>query len=85
MATAMNLAVLKFKLERGRNTDAALDATILVLLAWIFGGSITGLAVATIASAFISLYLLVSSPDKLIAKFSSKSKRKKRKKRRKYA
>jgi hypothetical protein len=82
MATAMNIGVIKWKLEKDRNADALLDAILLVALAWIFGGSITGLAVATISSSFISLYLLVSPPDTLIAKYSKKTTKRGRKRRR---
>ena len=82
-ATMMNLAILKWKLEQDRYTDAALDFSILVLLAWLFSGTMTGLAIATIASAIISLYLMISPPDKLIAKLKAKSKHKKRTKKRK--
>ncbi len=85
MATAMNVGILKFKLERGRYTDAALDFTILVVLAWLFAGTMTGLAIATVASAIISLYLMISPPDKLIAKLKADAKKsKKRKKRKKH-
>jgi len=75
MATAMNIAVIKWKLEKDRNSDALLDGIMLVTLTWIFGGSISGLAVATIASSFVSLYLLISPPDELIAKYTTKSKK----------
>ncbi len=66
IATAMNLGIIKAKLEKSRNADAIVDGTILLLLGWVFSGTISGLAVATVASMFISLYLLVSPPDKLI-------------------
>jgi len=81
LATAANLAVLKFKVEHFRYADATLDAVVLVVLAYIFGGSIDGLAVATVASAFVSLYLLVSPPDILLDRmFDDKKKKKKKKK-----
>ena len=60
--TALNLMAIKWKLEHDRGADAGLDFTVLVVLAWLFGGTISGLAIATIASAIISLYLLVSPP-----------------------
>ena len=84
LATAANLAVIKFKLERYRYADAAVDATMLVLLAYVFGGSIAGLAVATVASAFLSMYLLVSPPDILLDRMSDSKKKKKKKKKKKY-
>jgi len=82
MATAMNIAVIKWKLEKDRNSDALLDGIMLVTLTWIFGGSISGLAVATIASSFVSLYLLISPPDELISKYTTKSKKSSKRRRR---
>jgi len=79
LATAANLAVLKFKLEHYRYVDAAIDAAVLIILAWIFSGSIAGLAIATVASSFVSLYLLVSSPDTLVERVFGKKKKKKKK------
>ncbi len=80
LATAMNIAVIKLKVEKERYPDAILDATLLIILAWIFGGSVTGLAVATVASAFISLYLFISPPDILIKRINNLDKKKKKKK-----
>lgn len=65
-ATAANLGIIKMKLEKRRNLDAAVDGTILVLLGWLFSGTVSGLAVATVASMFISFYLYLSPPDKLV-------------------
>ena len=88
IATAGNVAVLKWKLEKERYSDAIVDAVILVSFAWLFSGTISGLAVATIASAFISIYLLFSPPDKLIKIISEMDdtgkKKKKKKKKKKY-
>jgi hypothetical protein len=86
LATASNLAVIKLKLELYRYVDAMIDATMLVLLAYVFGSTITGLAIATIASSFFSLYLFVSSPDELVERVvgdDKKGKKKKAKKKRK--
>ena len=70
LALATNLAVIKFKLEQDRNADATVDAIVLVVLGIVFSGTITGLSIATVASAFISFYLYLSPPDKLIEKYS---------------
>ncbi len=80
LATAGNLAVLKWKVEHERFIDAGIDAAVLATLAWLFSGTITGLATATIASAFISIYLLISPPDKLVEMFDEDAQKKKRKK-----
>ena len=61
-ATFINIFSIKWKLENDRPADAALDAAVLVGLGWVFGGSISGLAIATIASAIMSAYLLISPP-----------------------
>ena len=68
IATASNIIIIKWKFEHDRYADAMLDAGILVLLAIVFGGSIAGLQIATVTSAIISLYLLMSPPTKLVAK-----------------
>jgi hypothetical protein len=62
MATAMNVLIIKWKLEKKRYEDAGFDAAILVLLSLVFSGTYGGLVVATIASAIISLYLIASPP-----------------------
>ena len=59
---ALNIIVIMLKVKYNRITDAALDGTILVLLAWIFGGSFGGLVTATVASSVISLYLFIVPP-----------------------
>ena len=79
LATAGNLAVLKWKVEHERFIDAGIDAAVLATLAWLFSGTITGLATATVASAFISVYLLVSPPDKLVEMFDEDAQKKKKK------
>ena len=62
MATAFNMLIIKWKLEKERYEDAILDGTILFTLAFTFQGSYGGLVVATIASAVISLYFIAFPP-----------------------
>jgi hypothetical protein len=78
IATAINLIVIKFKYEKDRNADATLDLFVLVVLAWLFSNSITGLAVATLSSMFISAYLFLSPPNKLISKLTKRKKKRRR-------
>ena len=63
---AFNLIIIYVKLRYKRYGDAALDAAALVTLAIVFGGSSQSLAVATIASALISIFLYFVPPNKLI-------------------
>ena len=62
IATAFNVMILKWKLDRGRSEDPVVDVTVLVALSWLFGGTLGGLIIAMVASAIISLYLIVSPP-----------------------
>jgi len=63
IATFFNMFAIKWKLENERFADAGLDGAILIGLGWVFGGSMTGLAIATVASAIFSVYLLISPPN----------------------
>jgi hypothetical protein len=62
IATSFNFLVIKWKLEKHRYEDAALDFAILAILASVFGGSLGGMVIATIASFIVSLYLIASPP-----------------------
>jgi hypothetical protein len=62
IATALNIIIIKMKLEKKRWEDATLDASLLVLITIVFGGSYAGLVVGTIASMVISFYLYASPP-----------------------
>lgn len=57
-----NIAIILWKFEKHRYADASLDATLLVLVALIFSGSYGALVVGTVASALVSIYLLISPP-----------------------
>ena len=62
IALFFNIFSIKWKLENGRPADAFLDAVVLVVLGWVFGGTLSGLAIATVASGIMSIYLLISPP-----------------------
>lgn len=75
IATAFNIIVILIKLERGRYADGIFDATFLILLAGVMGGSLGGLIIGTIASAVISIYLFINPPkftDKYLQVFKDK-------------
>lgn len=63
IATFFNIAVIKYKIEKGRVADAFLDVFILMVVGAVFSDTITGLAVGTLASAMFSIYLIFSPPD----------------------
>ena len=62
IATAFNILVIFKKIELKRYQDATFDSIFLVTLTFIFGGSFAGMTVATISSAFISIYFLFNAP-----------------------
>lgn len=62
LAVFFNIAVVKWKYDKARYADATLDFTCLIAVAVLFSGSYGALVVGTIASALVSLYLLISPP-----------------------
>jgi hypothetical protein len=66
MATAMNVLIIKWKVEKKRYEDAIFDGAVLIGLSLVFSGTYGGLVVATIASAIISLFLIASPPKFVI-------------------
>lgn len=65
LATAFSFAVLKWKFSNRRKLDALLDLACMVVLAYIFGGTYTGVAIAMMSSALISVYLIFN-PFKIV-------------------
>jgi len=63
VVTALNLIIIKLKLEAGRYGDVALDAMSLVVLSALFGSTLGGFVITMVASMCISLYLLVFPPS----------------------
>lgn len=61
-AVAFNILIIYAKISKGRYADAFLDFLCLAVLSILFGGSYNGLVVSTIASAIISLVLLIFPP-----------------------
>ena len=62
LATAFNILIIFKKIEMKRHQDAFFDASLLVILTIVFGGSLGGMMVATVASAIISFYFLFNEP-----------------------
>ena len=62
IASYFNLMVLLLKYNRGRYADLAVDISSLVVLSWVFGGTLGGLQIAMIASALMSITLFIFPP-----------------------
>ena len=62
IAAGFNFLIIKWKIEKGRYSDAVLDGFLLFLLAVMFGQTLGGMIIATIGSAMVSLALLANPP-----------------------
>jgi len=60
LAVCFNIVIILWKFSRNRTGDAILDASLLALVAYVFSGSFPALVVGTIASAGVSIYLLLT-------------------------
>lgn len=60
IAVAFNLLIVLWKFKKERILDASVDATLLILVAIVFSGSYGALVIGTVASAVVSVYLLIS-------------------------
>lgn len=60
IAVFFNIAIIKWKFDRKQTANAILDGSLLIIVAVVFSGSYGALVVGTIASALVSLYLLIS-------------------------
>lgn len=57
IATAFNFVIILHKLRRGRVADSVVDIASAVTLGAMFVGTLTGMAIAMVASVVISIYL----------------------------
>lgn len=55
---AFNFIIIIHKFRKQRIFDASLDLTILIAICVVFSGTFSALVTGTIASMFVSLYLL---------------------------
>jgi len=62
IVVASNIIIIKMKFDKGRTEDGIFDTLLLLGITILFSGSYAGLIVGTIASLFISLFLLASPP-----------------------
>ena len=63
IVTAANFLILKIKAEQHRWADLAFDVVVLVILSFLFSGTLGGLTIAMISSFTVSVYLYFFPPD----------------------
>jgi len=64
IATFFNLFIIKHNIKHERYGNVVMDVGAIVVLNYFFGGTMSGMAVAMIASALFSTYLLATSEKK---------------------
>lgn len=62
IAISFNIIVILWKFGHDRLADAVLDTTLLIIVTYVFSGSYGALVAGTVASAIVSLYLLINPP-----------------------
>jgi len=75
LATAFNFIIIFWKFEHGRTLDGIFDLLTFVAISVMFAGTMEGMSIGMVASAFISAYLLVKPPklsSKAFDKFKSR-------------
>ena len=72
LAIGFNFIILKWKYDHGRYNDLVMDISVLLILAYLFGGTILGMAAAMVGGMLVSLYLLFSNNGDKSSKTVSK-------------
>ena len=62
LAVSFNVIIIMWKFGKGRFLDSVIDGTCLILVTIVFSGTYGALVVGTVASAVISIYLLIKQP-----------------------
>jgi len=63
LVTSFNFLILLWKFNNKRYLDLSLDISSIIVLNLFFGKTLTGMLVAMVASAVMSLYLLINKPS----------------------
>ena len=72
IATAFNFIIVLYKLRNGRIADSIIDITTAGIMGGMFIGTLTGMAIAMMASMIISIYLWFY-PIELLPNFNIKN------------
>ncbi len=62
IATFINLVVIYVKIQMKKYEHAIVDAGLFMLIVYLFNGSVAGMQVGMIASALMSIFLLIFPP-----------------------
>ena len=63
LVTAANFLILKIKAEQNRWADLIFDIAVLVILSFLFAGTLGGLTIAMVGSFTVSTYLYFYPPN----------------------
>ena len=59
IATVVNFISIQWKIKKGDGANAAVDVLVFGVMAYLFFGTLGGMIIAVVASAFFSLWLLI--------------------------
>jgi len=62
IVTAANFLMLKIKAEQNRWADLVFDIFVLIILSFLFSGTLGGLTIAMVSSFVVSIYLYFFPP-----------------------
>jgi uncharacterized protein (DUF983 family) len=63
LVTAANFLILKIKAEKHRWADLVFDVVTLLILSYLFSGTLGGLTIAMVSSFTVSVYLYFFPPN----------------------
>ena len=63
VAVFLNFMLLVWKLNKERYADFAVDLATLIALSYLFSGTVSGMIIALIAGAMMSIYLAIFPPQ----------------------
>lgn len=64
LAIAFNFIILYIKYQRKRYGDLFMDVSVLLMLAYLFGGTIMGMAAAMVGGMLVSIFLFFAHKPK---------------------
>jgi len=62
IATAFNFIIILWKFSHDRTMDGVIDLGGFIAISTLFAGTMSGMAAGMVASALLSVYLLIAPP-----------------------
>ena len=59
VSLVLNFVSIQYKISKGEGVNASVDIFVFFVMAYMFMGTMSGVAIASVASALFSIYLLI--------------------------